>query len=88
MTRPFGLNGESVEHARLADREIADIDHLLHFAFPLREDFPGLEGDKLTELVFEFAQGVAQSPHRFAAHRARRYAPFRNAFCARAIVAS
>src|SRR5687768_13305295 len=32
MLRPFGMHGEAVQHARLAHREVRDVDHLLHFA--------------------------------------------------------
>ena len=28
----LGVHGEAVEHARLADREVGDVDHLLHLA--------------------------------------------------------
>jgi hypothetical protein len=30
MARPFGLNGQAIKHPRLANGEVADIDHLLH----------------------------------------------------------
>ena len=38
MIRPFRLNRQAVKHARLADGEIADVDHLLHFAFAFGDD--------------------------------------------------
>ena len=39
VIRPLRLNRQAVKHSRLADGEIADIDHLLHFAFALSYDF-------------------------------------------------
>src|SRR5256884_8984171 len=80
MARPFGLDGQPVKHARLADREIADINHLLHFAFTFRDDFSSLEGDKLTELVFQVAQCVAKTANSVAAHRTRSRTPFQERF--------
>ena len=60
VARPFRLNRQAVKHARLADGEIADVDHLLHFAFALGDDLAGLERDELAEFGFEFAQRVAE----------------------------
>ena len=49
---PFRLNRQAIKHPRLTDCEIADVDHLLHFAFALRDNFAGLERHELAELVF------------------------------------
>src|ERR1700745_269162 len=89
VTRSFRLNCQAVEHARLTDREIADVDHLLYFAFPFGEDFPGLESDQLAELVLQFPECIAKTADSFAAHRAWRNAPFQERFlrlCDRPIV--
>src|SRR4030095_5397261 len=80
MTRPFGLDRQAIEHARLADGEIADVDHLLHLAFAFRDDLPSLQRDQLTELVFQFAQGVAKTANGLAAHWPGRDAPFKKRF--------
>src|SRR5205823_9196715 len=80
MVFSLRLNRQAVKHARLADGEIADIDHLLHFAFAFSDDLAGLEGDELAELVFRFAQRIAKPAYRVAAHRSRRRAPFQKSF--------
>ncbi len=41
MVGALGLDGQAVKHPRLADGEIADVDHLLHFAFAFGNDFAG-----------------------------------------------
>jgi hypothetical protein len=76
MTWPFRLNGQAVKHARLTNSQIADVDHLLHFAFAFGDDFPGLERHELAELVFQFTQRVAKATNSLAADRSRRCAPF------------
>ena len=83
MAGPFRLNRQAIKHARLTDREVADIDHLLHFAFAFRDNFSGLERDKLAKLVFQFAKRVAEPANGFAANRAGVVRHFKNASCAR-----
>src|SRR5207247_7473897 len=84
MARPFGLNRQAVKHARLPDREIADVDHLLHFAFAFGENFSGLERNELPKLVFEFAERVSQTTDGVATDRSRSSSPFLKCFlCAR-----
>ena len=85
MVRPLRLNRQAVEHARLADGEIADVDHLLHFAFAFGDDFAGLERDELAEIVTSASRKrVAELADGFAAHRAGRDAPFLETLPARA----
>ncbi len=68
----------------MADGEVADVDHFLHFAFAFRQNFAGLEGDELTKLVFQFAQRISQTPDGVAANWPWRNAPFQKRFlCAR-----
>jgi len=43
MPRALGVHGEAVEHARLADREVGDVDHLLNLPQPFREDLAVLQ---------------------------------------------
>ena len=76
MAGPFGLNRQAVEHARLADREIADVDHLLHFAFAFGDDLTHLEGDEFSEIRFRFAQCIAELAHGFTPNRRGGDAPF------------
>src|SRR5439155_10540731 len=77
---PFRLDREAIEHPRLAYGEVANIDHLLHFAFAFGDDLSGLQRDQLTKLVFQFAQRVAETANGLAAHRSGRDAPFRKRF--------
>src|SRR5437867_7357614 len=80
VTRSFRLNCQAVEHARLADCEIADINHLLHFAFAFCDNFSRLERDELAELVFQFAQCVTKTANSVAAYRTRSRTPFQERF--------
>ena len=57
---PLGSDGEAVELAGEADGEVADVDHLLHFAFAFGEDLAGFEGDEAPEVALGVAQGVAE----------------------------
>src|SRR5260370_10285212 len=76
MVRPLGLNRETVKHARLADSEIADVNHLLNFAFTFGNDLAGLESDELTKLMFQLAQRISESANGIATDRAGRSSPF------------
>src|SRR4029077_13350632 len=76
VTRSFRLNCQAVEHARLANGEIADVDHFLHFALALSDDFSSLERDQLAELVFQFAQCVAKTANSVTAHGTGSGTPF------------
>jgi hypothetical protein len=60
----------------LTNGQIADVDHLLHFAFAFGNDLSGLERHELTELAFQFTQRVAEATNSLAAHRPRRCSPF------------
>jgi len=46
----------AVEHPRLSDGKIGDVDHLLHFAVALSLDLAVLKGDERAERVFVLAQ--------------------------------
>ena len=59
----------------MADREIRDVDHLLHFTVALGLDLAVLEGHEAAERVFVGAQFFADVPHRLAALRRRHAAP-------------
>ena len=50
MISALGRHGQAMELAGEADREVADIDHLLHFALPFGEDLADLDGDEAPEL--------------------------------------
>src|SRR5204863_452803 len=54
VTGPFRLNRQTIKHARLTNREVADIDHLLHFAFSFGDNLSSLERHELPEIMFKF----------------------------------
>ena len=66
VARAFGRDGEAVKLAREADREIADVDHFLHFAEAFGGDFAGLERHKMAEFTLGLAEFVAEQADEFA----------------------
>ena len=64
-----------VQHPRLADGEIGDVDHLLNFAIAFRLDLAVLERDERSERVLVLAQQVSATAHRLAAARCGHVAP-------------
>ncbi len=74
---PFGVHGEAVQHARLADGEIGDIDHLLDLAHALGLDLAVLQGHEAAERVLVLAQLLAHEPHGLPALRRRHQPPGR-----------
>ena len=84
VIRPFTGDGEAVELARQTHREIADVDHLLHFATAFRDDLACFDGDQTTQRVLGGAQILAEQANQFAALRWRDLAPFpERSFCRR-----
>src|SRR5438128_11261234 len=77
---PFRSDGEAVELPGQADREIADVDHLLHFAFRLDENLAGFKRDESGQVRLALAQHGAKPADRFAAHRSWRDAPSQKGF--------
>jgi hypothetical protein len=75
MSRTLAGNGEAIELAGKTDREIADINHLLHFAAAFGSDLAGLYHHQATQLVLNGAQLLAQEPDEFAAARRWNQAP-------------
>jgi len=75
VTRALGGDGEAVELARQADREIADVDHFLHLAEAFRDDLSGFEGDDGAERLLRHAQLLAEEPHELSPARGRDVAP-------------
>ena len=72
---PLGGDGEAVELAREADREVADVDHLLDLAEALRQRLAGLERDQQAEVGLRGAQLLAEQADELAAPRRRDRAP-------------
>ena len=60
VPRPLRSDGEAVELTRQTDGEIADVDHLLYFAFTLRLDLPHLECHQGAEWFLVFAEQVPE----------------------------
>ena len=75
MVRALGGDGEAEDLAREADRVVADVDHLLHFAQALAHDLADLDRDQAAERGLMGAQLFAQQPHQLAALGRRHIAP-------------
>ena len=78
---PLAGDGQAVELARQADREVADVDHLLDFAEALLDDLAGFERDQLGEHRLGLAQLLAEQADQLAAARRRH----RRATCRKAV---
>ena len=72
---PLGSDHEAVQLARQADGEIADVDHLLHFAQALGDDLAGLERHQRAERLLRGAQFLAKQAHELAPPGRRNLAP-------------
>ena len=77
VARALGRDRAAVELAREADREVADVDHLLHLAEALLRDLPDLERDERAERLLLAAQLLAEQAHELAAVRPGKVAPGR-----------
>jgi hypothetical protein len=69
MVRALRVHRLAIEHARLADREVGDVDHLLHFAVTLGLDLAHLERHEAAERVLVLTQLFADETHDLAALR-------------------
>ena len=87
VVAPFGRDGAAIKLARQPDREVADVDHLLDLAKPLRDDLAGFERDQAAEIGFGGAQFFAEQADELAAPRRRNRAPGANARAARPMAA-
>ena len=75
VTRPLGMHREAVEHARLADGKVGDVDHFLDLAVALGLDLAHLEADEAAEQVLLGTKRLAHEPHGLATTRRRHVAP-------------
>ena len=75
VLRSLGVHGFAVQHPRLAERKVRDIDHFLDFAVAFGLDFAHLEADETAECVLVLAQGIADPAHGFATKRSRAAPP-------------
>ena len=71
----LGGDRAAVELAREADREVADVDHLLHLAEPFLGDLPDLERHERAERLLLAAELLAEQAHELAAVRPGQVAP-------------
>ena len=69
------VHGQAVEHARLADREIGDVDHFLDFAVALGLDLAVLQRHEAAQRILVRAQFFADHADGLAAFRCRHLAP-------------
>jgi hypothetical protein len=67
MVGPLRRDGEAVELAGEADREIADIDHFLHFAEAFGGDLAGLQGDEPAKIGLRRPQLLSEQTDELAA---------------------
>ena len=67
MILPLTGDGEAVKLARETGCEVADVDHFLNLALPLRLDFPGLNGDEAAKRGLGAAQFITKNSDEFAA---------------------
>src|SRR3970282_743111 len=58
---PLRSHGAAVQLAGEADREIANVDHLLNLTDPFRQDLSHLQGDQGPESLDVVAQGVSEA---------------------------
>ena len=80
VSGPLGVHGVAVEHARLAQREVADVDHLLDLAVALGLDLAHFQRDQGAQSVLVVAQGVVDQPHGVTTLRGRDLAPGQSGF--------
>ena len=66
---------QAVQLPREADGEIADVDHLLHFAQALGDDLADLEGHEGAQRLLRGAQFLAKKAHKLAPPGRRNLAP-------------
>jgi hypothetical protein len=67
--------GQAIELTRQTDGEIADVDHLLHFAASLGRNLTGFNRDEPPEFLLVPAEFLAQKPDELAAAGRRDKAP-------------
>ena len=75
MTGTLRRDGEAVELARQADREVADVDHLLHLAEAFLQDLAALQRHETPQRVLVGTQLFPEQAHQLAAARRGDVAP-------------
>ena len=72
----FAGDGQPVQLTRKADGEVANVDHLLHFAQAFGQGLAAIDGDKARKAVLMVPQRIAEKAHQFATARCGNSAPF------------
>ena len=72
----FGVHGQAIQLARQTDGELADVDHLLHFAVALGLGLAHLQRDQRTQRVLVRTQRIGAQADRLATARRRGRAPY------------
>jgi hypothetical protein len=75
MARPLAWHGSAVKLARKTGREPADVDHFLHLAKSLLQDFSGLDRDQPAKRGFAGAQLSGKETDELASFWRRNRAP-------------
>ena len=75
VLHPFRMHRQTVQHARLADGEIGNVDHLLDLAIALGLDLAVLHRYQAAERVLVAAQLIGHQANRLAALGRRHLAP-------------
>ena len=75
VARTLAVHGQAVQLARQTDRELADINHFLHFAVAFGLGLAHFQRDQRTQRVLVRAQRVCAQADRLAATRRRGGAP-------------
>ncbi len=75
VARALGGDGQAIQLTRQADREVADVDHFLHFALAFLGDLAGFDRYQLAELGLVFTQYFAEQADQLTAARGRDVAP-------------
>ena len=75
VPRPLRRDGQAVELAAETDREVADVDHLLHLAQALAPDLAHLERDELAERLLVLPEQRAELADHVAPRGRRSHAP-------------
>ena len=73
--RAFAGDGQAVKLAGEADREVANVDHLLHFAQPFGNGLAAIERHQFAQRLFVVAQGIAQAADELPPHGGGNGAP-------------
>ncbi len=80
---PLAGDGQAVELARQADREVADVDHLLDLAEALLDDLAAFQRDQPGQRLLRRAQFLAKQPDELAAPRRGNGSPRVECCCSR-----